>query len=121
MGGDGSGTPAVGNIGDPSHQRRSDADAGARGSDDSVRFDLSRARGHRRRGHRVTRSGDGVIELRTLGLPEAIAAIIGIALNAYVLTGGADFGGGIWDLFATGPRRVLQRELIPHAIEPIWG
>jgi len=61
-----------------------------------------------------------VIELGTLGLPEAIAAIIGIALNAYVLTGGADFGGGMWDLCATGPRRVLQRELIANSIAPIW-
>ena len=61
-----------------------------------------------------------MIELGTLGLPEAIAAIIGIALNAYVLTGGADFGGGMWDLCATGPRRASQRELIAHSIGPIW-
>jgi cytochrome d ubiquinol oxidase subunit II len=61
-----------------------------------------------------------MIDLATLGLPEAIAAIIAIALNAYVLTGGADFGGGLWDLFASGPRRTLQRELIAHSIGPIW-
>lgn len=57
-------------------------------------------------------------ELRSL--PDALAAIILIALNAYVLSGGADFGGGVWDLFATGPRREQQRELIAHAIGPIW-
>jgi cytochrome bd ubiquinol oxidase subunit II len=61
-----------------------------------------------------------MIDLDTLGLPEAIAAIIAIALNAYVLTGGADFGGGLWDLIASGPRRTLQRELIAHSIGPIW-
>ena len=61
-----------------------------------------------------------MIDLATLGLPEAIAAIIAIALNAYVLTGGADFGGGLWDLLASGPRRTLQRELIAHSIGPIW-
>lgn len=61
-----------------------------------------------------------MIDLATLGLPEATAAIIAIALNAYVLTGGADFGGGLWDLFASGPRRTLQRELIAHSIGPIW-
>ena len=56
----------------------------------------------------------------TIGLPEVIAGVIGIALNAYVLTGGADFGGGVWDLFATGPRRDRQRALIAESIAPIW-
>src|SRR5258705_923765 len=106
---DGSGAPAVGDIWSPSHQRRSDADAGARSADDPVRTPVSRARCHRRRGDRVPRSRNGVIELRMLGLPEAIAAVIGIALNAYVLTGGVDFGGGMWDLCASGPRRTRQR------------
>lgn len=55
-----------------------------------------------------------------IGLPEIIAGIIVIALNAYVLMGGADFGGGVWDLFATGPRRAEQRALIAESIAPIW-
>jgi cytochrome d ubiquinol oxidase subunit II len=42
------------------------------------------------------------------------------SLNAYVVLGGADFGGGVWDLLATGPRRQRQRELIANAIGPIW-
>jgi cytochrome bd ubiquinol oxidase subunit II len=46
--------------------------------------------------------------------------VIGLALCAYVLTGGADFGAGVWDLFASGPRRDRQREAIEHAIAPIW-
>ena len=58
--------------------------------------------------------------LSDAGLPELIAAIMVLALNAYVLTGGADFGGGVWDLFARGPRREAQRALIAHAIAPIW-
>jgi cytochrome d ubiquinol oxidase subunit II len=37
-----------------------------------------------------------------------------------VLFGGADFGGGVWDLLASGPRRERQRELIAQAIAPIW-
>jgi cytochrome d ubiquinol oxidase subunit II len=56
----------------------------------------------------------------TLGLPEAVAAVMAIALNAYVLTGGADFGGGVWDLFASSPRRDRQRALIADSIAPIW-
>jgi cytochrome bd ubiquinol oxidase subunit II len=55
-----------------------------------------------------------------IGLPEIIAAVIAVALNAYVLTGGADFGGGVWDLFATGVRRQRQRDLIADSIAPIW-
>ncbi len=56
----------------------------------------------------------------SLGLPELIAGILVLALNAYVLTGGADFGGGVWDLLARGPRRDAQRALIAHSIGPIW-
>lgn len=55
-----------------------------------------------------------------VGLPELFAAIIVVALNVYILTGGADFGGGVWDLLASGPRRDRQRDLIAHAIAPIW-
>ena len=55
-----------------------------------------------------------------LGLPEILAAVLALSLNAYVLFGGADFGGGVWDLLASGPRRSRQREVIAHAIGPIW-
>ena len=50
----------------------------------------------------------------------ALAAIIVLALNAYVLLGGADFGGGVWDLLARGRRAARQRELVAHAIGPVW-
>ena len=55
-----------------------------------------------------------------LTVAELTAWVIVVALNAYVLFGGADFGGGVWDLFASGPRRERQRSLIAHAIGPIW-
>jgi len=55
-----------------------------------------------------------------VGLPEVVAAIMVLALNAYALTGGADFGGGMWDLLARGPRRDAQRALIASQIGPIW-
>jgi cytochrome bd ubiquinol oxidase subunit II len=47
------------------------------------------------------------------------AALLG-ALVLYALLGGADFGGGIWDLLASGPRAEPQRALIERAIGPIW-
>lgn len=55
-----------------------------------------------------------------IGLEIRIAGIMLISLIIYMLTGGADFGGGIWDLFATGKRTNSQRDLITHALSPIW-
>jgi cytochrome d ubiquinol oxidase subunit II len=55
-----------------------------------------------------------------LELPYALAALLALSVNAYVLLGGADFGGGVWDLLASGPRKNRQREVIAHAIGPIW-
>ncbi len=52
-------------------------------------------------------------------LADALAAIILASLTAYVLLGGADFGGGVWDLLASGPRQARQRDLIAHAIGPV--
>jgi cytochrome d ubiquinol oxidase subunit II len=58
-------------------------------------------------------------------MPEAVlaavlAGAVMVSLNAYVVLGGADFGGGVWDLLASGPRRRQQRALIADAIGPIW-
>ena len=55
--------------------------------------------------------------------PEAIAvaAILVVVISAYALFGGADFGGGIWDLLAGGPERgAAPRELIDESITPVW-
>ncbi len=42
------------------------------------------------------------------------------ALIIYALMGGADFGGGFWDLSGRGPRAGRQRAAIAKAIGPIW-
>jgi cytochrome d ubiquinol oxidase subunit II len=49
-----------------------------------------------------------------------LATVMLVALTAYALGAGADFGGGVWDLLATGPRAGEQRRLIEQAIGPIW-
>jgi len=49
-----------------------------------------------------------------------LGAVILAALVIYALSGGADYGGGMWDLLAMGPRAPRQREAIEHAIGPIW-
>jgi cytochrome d ubiquinol oxidase subunit II len=53
-------------------------------------------------------------------LAELLAGIVVVSLNAYVLLAGADFGGGVWDLLASGPRRRDQRALVAEAIGPVW-
>jgi cytochrome bd ubiquinol oxidase subunit II len=49
----------------------------------------------------------------------AAAAALG-GVMAYALLGGADFGGGVWDLFAAGPRKREQRLAIQRAMGPVW-
>jgi cytochrome bd ubiquinol oxidase subunit II len=55
-----------------------------------------------------------------IDLPDLLAGMMVLALHAYALLGGADFGGGLWDLLARGPRQQQQRDLIADAIGPIW-
>ena len=55
-----------------------------------------------------------------VGPAELVAGCALVALTAYVLLGGADFGGGVWDLLASGPRKGRQRALVAEAIGPIW-
>lgn len=62
----------------------------------------------------------GASLIMSLDWADLIAGVILVSLTAYVLLAGADFGGGVWDLFATGPRRDRQRDLIAHAIGPVW-
>jgi cytochrome d ubiquinol oxidase subunit II len=48
------------------------------------------------------------------------AGVALIGLMDYAVLGGADFGGGVWDLFASGPRAGAQREAIARAMGPVW-
>jgi cytochrome bd ubiquinol oxidase subunit II len=54
----------------------------------------------------------------------ALELVLGIslvgALTFYLLTGGADFGAGMWSVSAFGRRGHKQRALIDQAIGPIW-
>ncbi|MCO4762062.1 MAG: cytochrome d ubiquinol oxidase subunit II [Myxococcales bacterium] len=49
-----------------------------------------------------------------------VAGVMTASVVLYALTGGADFGGGVWDLLATGPRRKAQQRAIERAIAPVW-
>ncbi len=43
-----------------------------------------------------------------------------VGVLAYALLGGADFGGGVWDALAAGPRKAEQRRAIARAMGPVW-
>lgn len=47
-------------------------------------------------------------------------AVILLAITAYALLAGADFGAGVLDLFAFGEGRERQRKALSNAIGPIW-
>ena len=53
-------------------------------------------------------------------LETMIAGVMIASLVLYALLGGADYGGGVWDLFAFGRRAREQRALIAEAISPVW-
>jgi cytochrome bd ubiquinol oxidase subunit II len=55
-----------------------------------------------------------------LPLEVIIAGVMVASLVLYALLGGADYGGGVWDLFAIGRRAGEQRALIANAISPVW-
>ena len=55
------------------------------------------------------------------GLADLIAGTLLLAVTAYSTAGGVDFGAGIWDLLAGGGKRAdAARELIDHAMAPVW-
>ncbi len=49
-----------------------------------------------------------------------VAGLVWLALTAYGVLGGADFGGGIWDLFSYGKLAERQRSAIINALGPVW-
>ena len=51
----------------------------------------------------------------------AVAIVLLLAVVAYAVFGGADFGAGFWDLTAGGPERGERpRDVIEHSIGPVW-
>jgi cytochrome d ubiquinol oxidase subunit II len=54
-------------------------------------------------------------------LPSLAAGSILVSLILYALLGGADFGGGVWDLLGgRGPRAEARSLVIARAIGPVW-
>jgi cytochrome bd ubiquinol oxidase subunit II len=54
-------------------------------------------------------------------MTNAVAVLLMIAITAYAIFGGADFGAGFWDLVAGGAERGDRpRDVIDHSIGPVW-
>ena len=52
---------------------------------------------------------------------DAVAVALWLGVTLYVVFGGADFGTGLWDLTAgAADRGERPRDLIDHAIGPVW-
>jgi cytochrome d ubiquinol oxidase subunit II len=52
---------------------------------------------------------------------DAVGAILLASITLYAVLGGADFGGGLWDLLAgTTARGEAPRALIDESITPVW-
>ena len=54
-------------------------------------------------------------------LADLAAVVLIVALSAYAVLGGADFGAGFWDLTAGGAERGARlRGLVKHSMGPVW-
>jgi cytochrome bd ubiquinol oxidase subunit II len=54
-------------------------------------------------------------------LPELCLALVIAGITAYAVLGGADFGGGFWDLTAGGAERGGRvRGMVQHSMGPVW-
>jgi cytochrome bd ubiquinol oxidase subunit II len=52
---------------------------------------------------------------------DAVAVVLFVAVTAYAVFGGADFGAGFWDLVAGGAARGARpRALVDHSVGPVW-
>src|SRR5207249_3763555 len=130
------GPAAMGDLRSAQDRRRSDPDAGADGPVPHLHAALLLSGRDRRLAlvpaHHPQSRGSGMAGVlyagrrdagcgrRVVTLADLLAGVIFVALNAYAVLGGADFGGGVWDLLALGPRKARQRELIAEAIGPVW-
>jgi cytochrome d ubiquinol oxidase subunit II len=51
---------------------------------------------------------------------DLVAGLLWLSLTAYAVLAGADFGGGVWDALASGPRAAEQRQAVAQAMGPVW-
>ena len=57
----------------------------------------------------------------TTALASVTAFVLLLTITAYSVAGGVDYGAGIWDLLAgRGARADRAREVIEHAMAPVW-
>src|SRR3989441_843781 len=114
LGRHGSGSPALGDLRGPEDRGRCHADAGADRAVSHVHAAVLLP--GRDRGLAAVPSNHSKSAGHRMSLAELVAGIIVVALNAYALLGGADFGGGVWALLASGPRRGRRRHRVAEGL-----
>ena len=55
-----------------------------------------------------------------MSIADILLSILWLALFVYAISGGADFGAGMLELFATGESGARQTALIDESIGPVW-
>ncbi len=54
-------------------------------------------------------------------MADAVAVVLFVAVSAYAVFAGADFGAGFWDLVAGGAARGARpRVIVDHSVGPVW-
>jgi cytochrome d ubiquinol oxidase subunit II len=53
-------------------------------------------------------------------LESVVAGVVVVALMAYAIFAGADFGAGVWEALAFGTRRHEVREALSRSMGPVW-
>lgn len=57
----------------------------------------------------------------TTALADVTAFVLLLTISAYSVAGGVDYGAGIWDMLAgRGPTAERARQLVDHAMAPVW-
>ncbi len=71
--------------------------------------------------HRKRSRGNPVVREEGRAISTAVAIVLLLAVVAYAVFGGADFGAGFWDLTAGGAERGQRpRSVIERSIGPVW-
>ena len=101
--------PALDRAGRHAHGGCGDADAGPGRLADRNRRHLPAADGRRGRADAAHGDRDAAEGAADMDPALLLGGVVVVALTAYALMGGADYGGGVWDLAASGPTAADQR------------
>src|SRR5713101_5653372 len=114
-------TSAVDRLWNHPHHGRRHLGSRARPRLRCFRRHLHRPGGHAFQAAAASRASQPrAIRAEAMSEADAAAGLLWLSLTAYAVLAGADFGGGVWDIFASGPRKRAQRQAVARAMGPVW-